>query len=74
MFLLLNPIFGKSPFEAEAPIRWKDSEVPKHAASNARRLNADLQALRPLLQGVPNQGFNLKGLFDPTVPLSLELA
>ena len=71
---LLTAVFGKYPFDVQSPVQWQDNEVPRHATSYARQLNADLQALRPFLEGSPNHGCNINNFFDPTSAHSPELA
>ena len=66
--------FGNFPFEARAPIQWQDNKVPKYATSHTRQLSEDIQALRPLLEGVPDEGFNISEFFTDGSALRLELA
>ena len=67
-------MFGHFPFEAQAPIDWQGTQVPNHATSNAKQLHHDLQALRPHLEGVPDNEFTIGELFNDGSTLRLELA
>ena len=45
--VLSTIVFGCLLFEAQAPIRWQDNQVPHHASTYAKQLNQDIQALLP---------------------------
>ena len=71
---LLTAVLGHFSFEAQAPIDWQRTQVPNHATSYTTQLQHDLQAIRPHLEGVPDNEFTIGELFRNVSVLRLELA
>ena len=56
------------PFKSHAPTQRQDAQAPSHATSYAKQFSTDTQALRPLLEGVPDDGLNIKGFLRADQP------